>query len=624
MTRGVLKRGITVWPVILAAAVATFPYTVGNASWTRQILLISVYGLLTIGLVPSFGYAGELQFGQIAMFAVGAYVSGALSVHAGIHDLLLLMIIGGAASAVLGLLIAAAALRLGGWALGMSSFFLVLMVPDIVNIFGSVSGGAIGLIGIPSPSLFGLGLSSNVFFVVAVITLCLWMAFMGTLLRSRYGGVLRISRESPVLAESLGLSVPHVKIAAYTLGAVPAGIAGCLFAYVNGFVGPSSFTIEASIAVLAAVIIGGSESIYGAVFGAAILQLGPFSASSFNEYASLVYGVFLIVIALVFRRGVSGLLSDGRRRLSTVVTERRAAHANSGLQIADRPLDAAAPEYGNAARERALLKEVTRDGRPLVVSNVSKRFGGVQALNHVSLVANPGEVTGLIGTNGSGKTTLLNVVSGVIASDEGEVTLGDHLLPRARGTEVARLGVARTFQTPSIPRGMSVSSVVMSARYGIERHGVLACGLSLPGVRRSAAQEARIAMEALAAVGLKGYAGHEASSLPLGPRRLVEIARCLAAGASVCLLDEPASGLSSEELVYLAQVLRLMSQLGIAVILVEHNFQFVMEIASNVVALHLGEVLAEGPPSVIRTDANVAASYLGATVEPAAEVGVER
>lgn len=602
-----------VWPILAAIGLLTLPWTSGNAFWTREALLIVIYALMSTGLVISFGYAGELQFGQIAMFAVGSYVSGILA-NRGVSDVLALAVISGAGAAAVGLLLAAIALRLSGWALGMVSFFLVLVIPDIVVVMGSITGGYLGLSVTVTPTFFGDSINPTALFIFAAVVLIVWIVFCRNVLASRYGGVLRISRESATLAGSLGLSARAVKLVAYTVGAFPAGVAGMLFTFANQYVGSASFSLDASIAVLAAVILGGSESLYGAIIGAAILQLGPFSSNGFQNYALLAYGAFLVTVAVLLRSGLSGIARSALARLSMAISGSGSASppspfddAGEVARVPDIQSSVAAAQSGATVSQHSSKRE----SGGLVVSNVSRSFGVVAALRDVSLRANPAEITALIGTNGSGKTTLLNIVSGFIAPDTGSVEAFGQLLPSRQAFEVARCGVARTFQTPRVPRGMSVAEVAASGRYGLARTGVLACGLNLRSARHASRGDRDGSDRALALVGLSHLATQEAVSLPLGARRLLEVARAYCAGARVLLLDEPAAGLSPIELDTLAEVLLEVRAEGTACVLVEHNFSFVKRLADCVYVLHLGNVIATGTPADIQSDKRVAEVYLG-------------
>jgi len=597
-------------PLIGAILLITFPFWSGDAYWINQLSLIAVYAMVVSGVNLSFGYAGEVQFGQVFMFAIGAYVTMILAVH-DIDQIIPLLIIGGVVAAVVGFLVALPALRIGGWSLAMASFFLVITIPDFTQIFQGPTGGDNGLVGIPSPHLFGVTVGTNGLFEFAVVVAIIWLVAYRNLVTSRYGVIFRILRESPVQARSLGFSSMRLKVLAYTLGALPAGIAGCLFGFISLIITPTDFNINLAIGIVAASVLGGVESVYGAILGAAVLQLGPEESVSFASAAPIVYGGFLIGAAVLLRGGISGLSRVGAVRVSRwLVGDQKGGAAitvhGSLSEHGEHTEDA--PAEHHALRE--LIGEV--NGRELEVESVSKAFGGVKALRGVTLAADPGKVTALIGSNGSGKTTLLNVICGYIAADQGTVTL-DTPLTGLAPHKIAMRGVGRTFQTPSIPRGVSVADVVASGRFHVDQRGVPACIARTVGYRRSRRADRLEALEMLDVVGLASIADEEASSQPLGNRRLIELARALCGRPGVLLLDEPASGLSDEEVQKLGKVVQAAAAAGCTVVLIEHNFGFVGRISDVVHVLHLGELIASGPAAEVSADPRVIESYLGET-----------
>lgn len=604
-------------PIALAALAVLLPTFYSGAYWIRELSLIVVLALVVSGVNLSFGYAGELQLGQVFMYAVGAYLTMILAIH-GTTDILLLMLIGGVAAVAVGILIAVPAMRIGGWSLAMASFFLVITIPDLAAIFGKWTGGLNGLTGVPIPTLFGRQLGNSGLYEVAVIVAILWFACYRNLVTSRFGVVFRVLRESPVLTQSLGYSPARLKTSVYALGAFPAGVAGCLFGYVSLIVEPTTFGLTLGIGIVAASVLGGTESVYGVFIGAALLQLGPEKSVSFAAYAPVVYGGFLIVAATVLRGGAARL---GRvaasRALRWLDPDRTVAEStDAGAHIEGEPyvLDVATGGNGNAggngsSPERAALPQV--QGKRVSVEGVSKSFGGVAALQDVSLTAEPGEVTGLIGSNGSGKTTLLNVICGYASASDGSVKLGDTAISRLRPAQIARLGVGRTFQTPTMPRGVSARDVVASGRYAGDHIGFVASILRLPRYRRAQRSDRREATELMQLAGIERFADQDASSLSLGTRRLVEVARTLCARPSVVLLDEAASGLNDEEVAGLAALVQAMADAGATVIVIEHNFKFITSVSRTIHVLHLGQLIASGTPDEVSRDRQVIESYLG-------------
>jgi branched-chain amino acid transport system permease protein len=577
-------------PIGLAVLLLVAPWFGLGIYWNQEIVLTVALALMVSGLNLSLGYAGELALGQVFIYAVGAYVSGNIALHVS-SDLFLALAVAIAAALVIGLVSGIPGLRLGGWALAMTSFFLVLLIPDLVNIFQTYTGGTIGLIGIPPLTFFGHALDANQYYAFAVVVGFAWFAVFRNLVISRHGPALLVLRQSPVLASSLGIPVRQLKLKAYALGAVPCGIAGVLFGNLNHFISPSNpgpFTITTTFAVLAASVLGGPTSVYGAVVGAAILQLGPLRVTSFQQYSDAVDGAFLVLFGVLLSGGLSGIC---RSWLS-----RRRPGAKEVV---------AAPLAGRRAL-RAALK-----GATLEVDSVAKRFGGNTALSGVSLRAEPGRVTALIGPNGSGKTTLLNVICGFYSLDSGRISVGSTPINGRRPHQVARAGVVRTFQTPLIPRGLSVAETVATGRYAMAYSAMPAAVLRLPAHRRGLRADARAVDEALAVAGISHLADEDALSQPLGIRRLIEVARAVVADPRVVLFDEIASGLDDDEVADLSAVMRELAAAGTTVVLVEHNFGLVLEVADEIYVLANGAVVASGPPAEIAAHPAVLQEYLG-------------
>jgi branched-chain amino acid transport system permease protein len=570
--------------LVIAPTVGLF-----NAPVMRQIILVAMLSMIVSGLNLSFGFAGELSFASPAMYAGGAYITGYLALNV-LNDLALALVVSAVIGLLLGLISGIPGLRLGGWMLATSSFFLVLLVPNVVDILRDQLGGYQGLAGIPRAVLFGFELGDAGLYVAAVVITSVWFVLFRNLAKSRTGRVFTVLRESPVLASSLGVSVYGLKLRAYALSGLPAALAGTILAYLDGFLLPDLFGLNFTIAVLAACILGGKRSIYGVFIGAAIMQLGPMRTTVFGDYAFIAYGVLLVAVGVLLPGGIAGAFGELRTRVAgrfvTRSTVRREASANDKVPLAPLP------------------------GKKLTVSHVDKKFGGNAALSDVSFEANPGEVVALIGPNGSGKTTLLNIVSGFYKNDGGSVTVGDDVMSGKDPYRVAAAGVMRTFQTPLIPE-MSVRDVVATARFTSDPAGILATMLRLPKYRAVIRRDREKVDEVLASTGLTDVAEVKAVSLPLGTRRVLELARALAGNPSLVLLDEVASGLDEEEIQSLSEVIRAIRAAGGTVLLVEHNFSLVRDLADRVVVLSQGRLVAEGPPEEIATHPEVLHHYLG-------------
>ncbi|WP_067242467.1 branched-chain amino acid ABC transporter ATP-binding protein/permease [Microbacterium resistens] len=586
-----------IWPLAIGAVLLVLPFLGTGYAVTRQIELTLLLALIVSGLNLSLGYAGELAMGQVAMYAAGAYTAGLMS-KAGITDLLLQLVAGALVALVVGLISGIPGLRMGSWSLAMTSFFLILLVPDLLSMFKDVTGGRNGLAGIKPPTLFGEMVDPRTYYLVIAVIAILWFAVMRNLVVSRHGTALRVLKQSPVLASSMGISVFRTKLTAYALGAVPAGLAGVLFANLDLFISPEAFAFSFAMTVLAASIFGGSASVYGALAGAAVLQFGMNQATNFQQFGLIISGAFLLIGGVAFTGGLSGLLRGLVRRAD------RAAKAAAGVTAA--PL--AAGEIPDMA------------GAVLETERVSKAFGGNRALAEVSVVARPGAVTAVIGPNGSGKTTLLNMISGFYRTDAGTILLDGEQIQGLPSYRVARSGVSRTFQTPNIPEKLTVFEAVLAGRYAGDRVSVLSSVLRLPRYRRVDRADRDGAERALALVGLDGQRDELADSLPLGQRRLLEVARSLAASPKVLLLDEVASGLDEDELEVLEGLIVRLRAAGMTVVLVEHNFQLVLRLADDIYVLAQGTVMAHGSPEQIESNPRVMEEYLGVSVEHDAAV----
>jgi branched-chain amino acid transport system permease protein len=598
-------------PAAVAVLLFVFPALDDNQYWIREIALIAVLALVVSGVNLSFGYAGEIQFGQVFMFALGCYLTMAVGTRL-TSEIIPLLLIGGIAAAIVGAIVAVPAVRIGGWALALASFFLVITIPDLVSILQKYTGGLQGLFTIATPTLFGAPLSSNGLYRVAIVATVIWFAIYRNLVTSRYGVIFRILRQSPVLANSLGFSTGRLKIMAYGLGAFPAGMAGCLYGFISLVVVPTDFNLALAIGIVAGSILGGIESVYGVFIAAAVLQLGPQSSLSFAQYAPVAYGVFLMLAAIVFRHGLGGLgkalaLRLNRQLVGPAEAAHSAASGSLSAHVSEHPEEEAAEII--EARHGLALPQL--EGQQLRIEGISKAFGGVKAVNDVSITVEPSRVTALIGPNGSGKTTLLNLICGHAKADGGQITFGDATLTNLPPHRIAPLGVGRTFQTPSVPRGASAVDVVSSGRFSIDKCGPIASIFRLPKYWRSRQADRREALLLLELVGLTHVADSDASSLSLGQRRMVEVARALCSRPKLLLLDEPASGLSEQEIVRLGQVITAAAGAGATVVLIEHNFSFVSSVADVGHVLEFGKLIASGSLESISRDPQVIESFLG-------------
>ncbi|HIW69311.1 MAG TPA: ATP-binding cassette domain-containing protein [Candidatus Dietzia intestinipullorum] len=592
-----LRKFAPAAPVLLVAVLLIGPsFGLIGAVAARDIMLVATLALMVSGLNLVLGYAGELAVGQVAFYAIGAYIAGFVGMSLGQTDLLLGLAAVVVGAIIVGLITGVPSLRLSGWPLAMVTFFLVLIVPNLIEIFGRWTGGGQGM-AVDRATFFGRELGAYGYYIVVVVVTAAWFLVVRNIILSPHGTGFLVLRQSPELAGALGLSVYRTKLKVYVLGTIAPALGGALFAWLDGFIAPDSFTFGLAITLLAASVLGGGTSIYGALLGAVVLHFTEDALTDFNQYQLIIYGLLLVILAMALPDGVVGVL---RRWLSKFLP------APGRLVNDDTP-----------TAEALNLESIA--GTPIVVDGLDKSFGGNHAVRSVSFTARPGEITALIGTNGSGKTTVLNMINGFLRPDAGTVRIGEGDEARTLSTmsvdAVSRAGVMRTFQTPIMPVGVTTVDFVALGGYLTDSASLAETVFRLPGHRRRVSRATVRAEQLLSALGLSDVMHTDVESLPLGTRRLVEVARSLAASPSVLLLDEVGSGLDEGDLDRLEDLLRRIRDAGVTVILVEHNFPLVMRLADRVHVLSRGATLEEGTPAEIRDNQDVATEYLGTTPE---------
>jgi branched-chain amino acid transport system permease protein len=558
--------------------------------WLTLLDLAGISALIGLGLVLLTGAAGLTSFGQAAFAGIAAYVSAYLTTIAGFSPIEALPF---------GLLaVALAAVLLGGVTLRLSGHYLpistIAWAAAIFYLFARlpVLGGQTGIAGISPISLGGLHFTSGrSCFVLIWACVLVVIVTLNSLLQARAGRAIRGLRASTLLAESFGIHVFRTRLTVFVYAALLAGLAGWLYVEFIRFLNPTPFDITAGIKDLFVVMIGGAAYPWGAVAGAAILSALPdvlqaFTSGQNENYDLIAYGVIIVLLLQRSRIGLIGAL-----------IARFPALAAPGLRV--NPTAAALPARPPPRRGNVLLQAV----------NVEKWFGGLCAVRDVSFEVRAGEIVGLIGPNGAGKSTMFNLITGAAHPSAGRIILCGADVTGAPPGAAIRLGVSRSFQHVKLLRGASVLENVMIGGHLRGRKGLFA-GM----VRADRAEEASLKAEAarqLARVGLADVMHRPAGSLALGPQRLVEVARALCADPVLLLLDEPAAGLRHAEKQELAQLLHSLRDSGIAVLIVEHDMDFVMNLVDRLVVMDAGAKLTEGLPGAVQADQRVLDVYLG-------------
>jgi branched-chain amino acid transport system permease protein len=662
----VVLAGIAVAIIIVAPLIL-------QDGFVQQIMqTIAYYTIAAVGLNVLVGYQGQVSLGHGALFAFGAYASALMTTRAGL-PVWIAMFVSGAIVGLIGFLIALPTLRARGHYLAMVTIALAIVTFVIAQTWLAVTNGPTGIGNIPRPEWFGgstMGglrrfrpfgpdgpsLTGQVlyFWVCAGLALIV-LLLSNNLLTGRWGRTINAVRQSEIASETIGVSVYRMKLKAFTFSAVLAGLAGALFAHQQGYIVSDTFTFDKSVELLVFVILGGARSLWGPLIGTAVLVVLPELLKTIGSYQVLpssnpvlqvvlvaiggacaialwrgkatsrparaalgvgiiagflgftlvtpqiiehfllVYGALLIVFLITMPDGMAGFLRDlpGIGRLVV----RPAGHL-----LADR-----------AELDGVAAIEPPRDRDALHLEDVRMYFGGVKAVDGISLVVEPGQVHGLIGPNGSGKSTLVNVVTGVYTPTGGTVRFGDRVLNELGPHHIAATGITRTFQNIQLFKDLSVLDNVMM---GFHRHRRAGFIHQLLRTRKSATEEEETRQKALRLLRfleIEHLADAEAQSLPYGLQRMVEIARALATGPSILLLDEPAAGVNPSEIGRLSDVIRRVSTAGVTMLVIEHHMDLVMGVSNHVTALDYGKNIAEGTPASIQANQRVIEAYLGSS-----------
>jgi branched-chain amino acid transport system permease protein len=559
----------------------------GGGYWGVIATRACIYWVLVSGLNLVVGFAGQIAIGWVALLTLGAYTTSVLVAGNATPEISPYLALGIAAvvGAVFGLIVGLPALRLRTFYFAITTLGFATIVTQVALAWQSVTGGGVGVAGPVFPEPFDSQWGFY-YFCFGLAAICTWMT--ANVAASRFGRALTAIRDAEVAAEASGIAKPALLAAVFLFSGAVAGIAGGLFASLQSYITPDAFTIDLSVLFFIAILIGGRGSILGPLLGTILLTVLPEFAAPLVAWSTFLYAVLLLVIVLAIPGGIAELL-DFRNR---------------------RPLESNRAIIPRPDRLGLLLGTLPAAGR-LTLEQVALSFGGVRAIDGLDLEIRAGQVHGLIGPNGSGKTTTLNVISGYYIQQSGAVRLNGADLPAFARHRRANMRIARTFQTPRIVGSASVLQNVMIGGTIDGECSFVESLLSLPRHRRDEARLRATAMLALEAVGLERLADVRADRLQHSELRFTEIARALMLRPAFLLLDEPAAGLSVEEIDRLGVLLQAIAEAGTSVLLVEHHADLIFDVCHHVTVLNLGRILAAGTPDEIRSHREVVNAYLG-------------
>ena len=598
------------------------------------------FSILVVGFYFIFGMSGQFAFSQAAFAMVGAYTS-AWATREGI-DWILAVVIGIFAASVIAFAFAYVARKANLFFLAIATLALSELILEVIREWEQLTGqigGEAALTESQRIELFGWQVTSltsseatnerNLFWVyltalALVLLIGIWLA------RSPAKRESIAMRDQPTVAATLGIPTVRVRIVMFVLGSAIGAFAGSLWAHGRGYVAPDLWGIELGLGIFVMLIVGGVDSLWGPVLGAAFYVWVPhillrldinLFGNPIRDYNQILYGATLLLVMIFATAGIIGAFRWVGGRFRRAQGEGSRTWLSDFFGITKPPLtqeavpadldDAPLPAISAEARARAAVNGGGVEG-PAILRAVDIRvsFGGVRAVDGVSLDVREGEILGLVGPNGSGKTTFLNALNGVVPASGYFEVAGQPVKLGVLGSSRS-VGVIRTYQAPQTYDHLSCIEDVLISTSDRKLTGVGASLFLRPVVNRSERRRWGIAVDAITRVGLGDLAEAPAGRLTYGQRRLLELARSIAAQPTVLLLDEPSAGLDVSETEQLSRYLHDLRDEGVSLLVIDHKLDFITGLCDRVAVLELGHLVAVGDAATVFEDQRVVDAYLG-------------
>jgi branched-chain amino acid transport system ATP-binding protein/branched-chain amino acid transport system permease protein len=567
-----------------------------NAYHQTVLFLIFLLAVMASGWNIISGFTGYVSLGQSVFLGIGAYTVGLISLHLHISPLFLAPL-GGLMAAACALVIGTIVMRTRGHSFVIITIAFLFLTQTIVLNWRSLTRGSRGIT-LPLPR-WNPDLANVPFYYAMLVLMVLAVLFSAWIRRTKFGMGLMAIREDEDKAAAIGVRTSVYKVLAFAASALLIGVAGGVYGYFLTFIDPRGmFDILTSVQIVLATLIGGRGTVWGPVLGAFVFV--PLNEITNRHFGSspgerlFVLGLVLGAVVLFLPRGIiptaQRLAARLRRARPPTPTSGAATQGLLPASAAPPPL----PVPDQAAADTSSLLEI--DG-------LTKRFGGVVAVDDCSFRIGAGSITGLIGPNGSGKTTIFNLASGMARAQRGAVRFDGRPIDGMPPWNRTYLGMGRTFQITRLFRYMTVLENVV-APLGRFSWGQL-------GADAVSGPEARRAEALLDFVGMLPSAGRLAGELSFGQQKLVELAQVLMLEPKLILLDEPTAGINPALVERITEMIRELNRQGVTFVVVEHNIPLVLELCDPILVLARGRCIAGGSPQQIQSDPVVIDAYLG-------------
>ena len=590
-----LNRLFITASVLSVALLYLFPVLVkssNNPSFYLQVVSVAVCSaILTISLNICMGYGGLLSLMHTGLQMVGGYSIAILAVKQGWNGWLALV-----AAAVIGaifaILVILISLRATYLYFGMITLAVNLIAMEAVRHGGEFTGGYNGLFGVFAPGIPSGMMSAEGFYRVMITILILAYVVQRNLIFSGFGRNTMALRESSETATALGISPNMHRVKVFGVSGALAGLAGGLLSIQIGYAIADIGDLNNGLIFFVGLFLGGVGTLAGPVLGVALVAIIDFMIRGTGQYRTLVLGSILLLTMIVLPRGIVGTYRASRygspRSREVLPGEADNFHLNIDV------------------------KNVTKGEILLEAHDVVKHFGGVHAVDGISVQFKAGEVHGIIGPNGSGKSTLISALTRYHELTSGSVTLLGAEADK-KPFKVARDGVTRVFQIPHLFERVSVLDNVLTGMYRRDKYNIFDAIFRTPRYLKANSRSVAEAKALLSLAGMLGMEELAAGSISHGQKRLLEVIRAVATEPKILILDEPATGLTQDEMHSLTSLIRTLAAGGMCVVLIEHNVAFLMDLADIVTVIQSGKVIAEGTPKEVQKNERVLEAYLGNT-----------